>query len=60
VRGLYRLADAAQQPVHERSTDRRRRVRDWLMPAEKRVLAWTTASTVFVALAILLVLLSTR
>lgn len=60
VRGLDRLADAAPQPVHERSTDRRRRVRDWLMPAEKRLLAWTTASTVFVALAILLVLLSTR
>ncbi len=60
VRGLDRLADTARRPAREGSTDGHRHMRDLLMSAEKRLLAWTAASTLFVALAILLILLSTR
>jgi hypothetical protein len=35
-------------------------MRDLLMSTERRLVAWTTATTLFVALAILLILLSTR
>lgn len=60
VRGLDRLADAAGRTARQPSTDSRRRARGSLMSAERRLVTWTVASTVFVALTVLLVLLATR
>lgn len=60
IRGLDALVSASRRSAREPSTDRRRRMRDLLMSTERRLVAWTTATTLFVALAILLILLSTR
>jgi formate hydrogenlyase subunit 3/multisubunit Na+/H+ antiporter MnhD subunit len=60
VRGLDGLLGASRRSTHESSKDGRQLMRDLLMSTERRLVAWTAATTLFAALAILLILLSTR